>query len=291
MMFAAVAVLAALSPLGAQQLPARDLFQFPVGTLAEAPALASAAGGGFWNPATIGLRSAGRTQAAVTALSAPIEQGVFALLASASRELRPGLTGGVGVAQASVSDLLRTDTDPLTLGSIPYHTTVLSAELAAARGPAVIGVALRRRSAVVDIVSGSATSLDIGGVVTRPAGLPLRAALSSFLLSPSRGIERASILGAIEGYLPVIAYDLRSGVSWQHDEGGGDEGYVYASGRTSLIELRGGLARRSAFGTTTTRLRLGVGLRYARYLVGVAREDGTAGLGASYQFLLTTAFP
>jgi hypothetical protein len=35
---------------------------------------------------------------------------------------------------------------------------------------------------------------------------------------------------------------------------------------------------------------LGLGLRYARYLVGVAREEGTAGLGSTYQFLLTTVF-
>ena len=41
----------------------------------------------------------------------------------------------------------------------------------------------------------------------------------------------------------------------------------------------------------TSRLRLGLGLHYSHYLVGVAREDGTAGLGANYQFLLTTVIP
>ena len=65
---------------------------------------------------------------------------------------------------------------------------------------------------------------------------------------------------------------------------------VHASARTRMFELRGGLARQSAYGFSTTRLRLGLGLRYARYLVGVAREEGTAGLGSTYQFLLTTVF-
>jgi len=54
--FAAVAAAAALSPLQAQQVPGRQLYDFPLGALAEAPALANSAGGGFWNPATIALR-------------------------------------------------------------------------------------------------------------------------------------------------------------------------------------------------------------------------------------------
>ena len=115
--------------------------------------------------------------------------------------------------------------------------------------------------------------------------------MSSFLHSPSSVLERASIFSAVEGYIPWTAYDLRAGLSWQHDQGSGNEGYVYASGRAGIFDVRGGVARRTAFHESTSRLRLGLGLRYARYVVGVAREDGTAGIGASYQFLLTTTFP
>jgi hypothetical protein len=98
-------------------------------------------------------------------------------------------------------------------------------------------------------------------------------------------------LGAVEALLPTSRADVRTGVAYQREAQSGSETFVYASGRTGMLELRGGVARQSAFGASTTRLRLGLGLRYARYLVGVAREEGTSGLGSTYQFLLTTVFP
>jgi hypothetical protein len=291
--FAAVAAAAALSPLQAQQVPGRDLFTFPLGTIAEAPALASSAGGGFWNPATIALRQGDRAFFSAAALESPIEQGVSAHIGTAAFQVRPGITAGLSFAQSSVGDLIRTETNPQSVGDdIPYSSMILSGIVAVERGPATIGVAMRRRSGTVDLTSGDATSFDVGGTLDRPAGLPIRAAISSFLLSPSSKSERSSALGAVEGYLPRSAgTDTRAGVSYQHDEGGASEGFVYGSGRLGLVDLRGGIARQTSFGSTTTRLRLGVGVRYSRYMVGIAREDGTAGLGASYQFLLATVIP
>ncbi|MEP6999276.1 MAG: hypothetical protein ABI969_02275, partial [bacterium] len=125
----------------------------------------------------------------------------------------------------------------------------------------------------------------------RPFRLPFRAALSSFLLSPSRRLERASAAGAVEGYVPGSTSDVRVGVSYQLDEGGGDERFLYAAGQAGLLDVRGGVARETSFGSSTTRVRLGVGLHYKHYLVGIAREDGTSGLGASYQFVLKTVIP
>lgn len=291
MTFAAIAASAALSPLGAQQVPGRDLFQFPLGTLAEAPALADAAGGGFWNPATIALHGQGRLLLSAAALNSSPDQSVSSQLGTLAYQLRSGITGGISVAQSSVSDLARTDTDPQSMGdAIPYRSTILSGIVAVERKSMTLGLALRRRSGAVDQARGAATSIDLGGVVNRPGGLPIRLALSSFLLSPSRGVERTSAVGAIEGYLPV-ARDLRAGLSYQQDRGSGTETFLYAARRAGALDLRGGIARQRAFGASTTRLRLGVGLRYAGYLVGIAREDGTAGLGATYQFLLTTVFP
>jgi hypothetical protein len=293
MTFAAVAAAAALSPLQAQQVPGRDLYTFPLGTLAEAPALASMAGGGFWNPATIALRQGDRALFSAAALDSPIEQGVSAWIGTAAYQVRSGLTAGVSVAQAKVGDIIRTDDLPHSSGDeVPYSSMILSGLVAVERGPATLGVAIRRRSGTVDRTNGQATSFDLGGTVDRPAGLPFRAAISSFLLSPSGELERASAIGAVEGYLPRrVGTDTRAGVSYQHDEGGATESFVYGSGRVGFVDLRGGVARQTAFGSTTTRLRLGVGVRYSHYVVGIAREDGTAGLGASYQFLLTTVIP
>lgn len=290
MTFAAIAAAAAMSPLEAQQVPGRDLFYFPLGALAEAPALASAAGGGFWNPATIALLPDDRARLAAAALSSASEQGVTGQIGTGAVRLRSGITIGISVAQSGVEDLQRTDTDPQSLGEIGYGSTIVSAIVAGARGPGTYGVAVRHRTGTVDIVSGRATSVDAGVVVDRPRRLPLRAAVSTFLLSPSRDLERASGFAAVEGYLRQ-RNDLRAGISWQQDEGGGSDGFLYASGRAGPVDLRGGMARHSNLNVTTTRLRLAVGVRHARYHVGVAREDGTAGFGASYQFQLTSVFP
>ena len=291
MTFAAVAAAAALSPLKAQQVPGRDLFQFPLGAVAEAPALATASGGGFWNPATLALRNDARLLVSMSSLDSPDEQGVSAQVGTLAYHLRTGLTAGVSVAQSAVSGILRTDTDPHTIGEgVPYRSMILSGIVALERGPATIGAALRRRSASVDDAGGVVTSFDVGGILDRPAGLPVRAALSTFLLAPIHRIERSSALGPIEGYLPFTASDVRAGLSYQRDQGSGDESFLYASSHNSIVDIRGGVARQRVFGNVTTRIRLGVGLRYAEYLVGVAREEGTSGLQPTYQFLLTKVF-
>lgn len=293
MTFAAIAASLAFAPLGAQQVPGRELFDFPLGAMAEAPALATAAGGGFWNPATIALSPNERFRAALSAFDAPIEQGVSAQLGTLAFRVRNGVTAGVSVATATVSDLLHTETDPQTLGGeIPYRSTIFSAILSARRGAYTWGIAFRQRTATLDSDKGSVSAVDLGVIADRPLGLPFRAGLASFLLSPSAAAERASTVGAVEGYVPWHPeHDLRLGLSYQLDEGGGDERYIYASGRASVLELRGGLARQSAWNYSNTRLRLGVGVHYANYLVGVAREEGTAGLGSSYQFFLSTVVP
>ncbi|MEP7000018.1 MAG: hypothetical protein ABI969_06050, partial [bacterium] len=88
--FAAVAAAAAMSPLQAQQVPGRQLYDFPLGALAEAPALASSAGGGFWNPATIALRGTEQLLLSGAALSSPIEQGVSAEIGTIAFQARRG---------------------------------------------------------------------------------------------------------------------------------------------------------------------------------------------------------
>jgi hypothetical protein len=292
--FAAAAALIAIAPsrsLGAQQVPGRDLYQFPLGTLAEPAALATAAGGGFWNPATIALGKSDRLLLSATALNSPIEQAVSAQLGTVAYRVRRGLTAGLQIAQASVADLIRTDTDPQSIGDeIPYRSTILSAVAAVSGRGASLGVALRRRSGSVDDASGHASSIDVGGTIERPHGLPVRLAASTFLQSITGKGDRVSVLGAAEGLLPVPRADVRAGLAVQRDRDAGSETFAYGSARAGMVELRGGIARQSSYGSTTTRLRLGLGLRYARYLVGVAREEGTAGLGSTYQFLLTTVF-
>jgi hypothetical protein len=294
MTFAAVAALVVLGPidsLEAQQVPGRDLYQFPLGTLAEPAALAVSAGGGFWNPATLALPEGDRLLLSATSLNTPIEQAVSAQLGTVSYRVGPRVTAGVQVAQASVTDLIRTDTDPQSIGGeIPYRSTIVSAVVAATRGSASLGLALRRRSGELDFITGHATSVDVGGIIDRPGGVPVRLSASTFLRSITGKGDRVTTLAAAEGLLPFRPVDVRAGLAVQRERESGSEIFAFASARTKMLEIRGGLARQSAYGSTTTRPRFGLGLRYARYLVGVAREEGTAGLGSSYQFLLTTVF-
>ncbi|MEO6526110.1 MAG: hypothetical protein ABIP93_05760 [Gemmatimonadaceae bacterium] len=259
--------------------------------MAEPAALAVTAGGGFWNPATMALSGENRLLLSVSSLNTPIEQAVSAQLGTVAYHVTEHITAGVQLAQASVTDLIRTDTDPQSIGGeIPYRSTIVSALAAASRGGASVGVALRRRSGEVDFTTGHATSLDVGGILERPGGIPVRLAASTFLRSVTGKGDRVATLAAAEGILPVRVVDVRAGLAYQRERETGSEVFAFTSARTTLLEFRGGLARQSAYGSSTTRLRLGLSLRYARYLVGVAREEGTAGLGSSYQFLLTTVF-
>jgi hypothetical protein len=216
---------------------------------------------------------------------------VSAELGTLAYRAAPRITVGLQVAQASVGDLIRTDTDPQSIGDeIPYRSSILSAVGSATLGGANVGVAVRRRSGEIDATTGHATSVDVGGTIERPAGLPVRLGLSTFLRSLSGKGDRVTTLGALEGLLPVKGADVRAGLAYQDDRDAGSETFAYGSARSGIVELRGGLARQHAFGSSATRLRLGLGLRYARYLVGVSREEGTAGLGSTYQFMLTTVF-
>ncbi len=275
-------------------VPGRDLLDFPIGSMAEARPLASELGAGLWNPASIAMPAGDRLRLGVVALNSPQDQAVTGSSFTAATALPRGVTVSLSATRMSVADLLRTETDPQSIGGeIPYNTTVYSASAALRRGPAVFGAAVRYRSGVDDIQRGGAVALDGGVIVDRVLGTPLRVAGSTFLFSPTRrGLEPATFLAAAD--VPLVhgdsTWEIRSGYSVTNTEARSHEGYLFASARYGQIDARGGLAQSTDFGNTTRRVRLGMGLHYARYSVGIAREDSGAGIGATYQFLLTTVF-
>jgi hypothetical protein len=194
-------------------------------------------------------------------------------------------------AQASVADILRTTTDPLTLGGeIRYATSLLSAGVAASPTRDItFGIAARYRWAAVDTTRNGVMSLDAGAIVDHVAGTPLRIAVSSFLFSPSRSREAATYEAAAD--VPVYRRDsvavVRLGYSVSNTEGRGRDDYGFGTASYREFDLSAGLVQSHAYGNVDQRLRLGVGVRYARYTIAFGREDGTAGFPASYQFLLT----
>lgn len=296
LIFAALSVGIGVNGARAQQVPARELFEFPIGAVAEAPSLARLVAGGLWNPSAVALEHhPWRWHLSVAALNTPIAQGVSAQHLGGSHRLNSRLSVGGSFTHAQVSDLVRTGSDPVSdplSGEIPYSTTMLSLVAAWRSGPAVTGVGLRYRRGAADVVRGSAVAGDLGVTLTRPFRTPLTIGASTFLMNLAGGRrEPLGLSAAAEMRIRSdSSWQTGVGYSWQRTRGYGHEHYLFGTGRWNRLEARGGLAAYRTRISTTRRLRLGIGLQYARYLVGLGREESGAGLGASYQFTLTTMF-
>jgi hypothetical protein len=288
--FATLASAVLTGAAAAQEVPGRDLLDFPLGVLAEAKALSTQMPGGLWNPAASALSSSARGAFGVAGITTPMEQGVRLEMLGADYRVRPALTASLSFADASVSDIFKTATDPQTLpgGAIPYGTSLLSGGLAWRRDNLRVGAAARYRWAALDSDHSGVVSLDGGAILDGVAHTPVRLAVSTFLLSPS-GREAATYLAAAD--VPIVSRDstfvLRGGYSIDHTEGRGRDEYAFATTSYHMFDANIGVAQSTAYGNVSRRMRLGLGLRYAAYTVAIGREDGAAGIGASYQFLFT----
>jgi hypothetical protein len=287
-------LLSVAEPAVAQQVPGRDLLDFPLGLLAESPPLSSRMAGSLWNPAAAALPSTTRGEVGFAGLTTPKEQGVTLQMVAGEYRLAPRTTVSLSYAQASVSDIFRTDTDPQTLGSeIRYATSLLSAGVAAMPVKNLsIGLSARYRWAAVDTSRTGVVALDGGAILDRVGGTPLRIALSTFLFSPSKSREAATYEAAAD--LPVFRRDstlmVRAGVSHSQTEGRGRDEYGFSTASFRQFDFSAGLVESHAYGNIDQRFRLGLGLRYASYTIAFGREDGSAGFPASYQFLFTRIF-
>jgi hypothetical protein len=287
--FAALGSLVIAGAAAAQQVPGRDLLEFPVGLLAEAAPLSKQMTGGLWNPATAALSRQRRAAIGFAGLTSPQEQGVTLNFLGGAYRFQRDLTASLSIVSGSVNDILKTDTDPQTLGGeIPYGTTLLSVGLAGTRRNVSVGVAARYRTGRSDTENNGAFAFDGGLLVDGIGPVPVRIALSTFLFTPASLDREASYFGGAD--VPVYRHDstlvVRIGESVSHTEQRGRESYTFATTRYRQIDLSGGLSRIFAFGNASNRWRLGCGVHYAAYTIAIGREDGAAGLGASYQFLL-----
>ena len=277
----------------AQRVPGRDLLELPLATVAEAPVLAMLAGDGVWNPATILLRNAARLRITAASLEGPADQGVSAQLVGASYRLVPNTTVGLSVARAAVSDLIRTEDDPQSIGGeIPYNTILASATVAQRTTEFLTaGVAVRYRHGSLDGRSSGAVGFDGGLVADSLPWLDLRLAASTFLWRPANAAEERTRF-SVGGDLRLVGSDtlaeVRGGYAAAFTEQMSREHYVFAAGRYKAVEARGGALRLLAYGNADWRFRVGIGVHRARYMVGVAREETGAGLRPTYAFTLTS---
>lgn len=293
--FAAAAAFLPIAVSEAQRVPGRDLLYYPIGTLAEAPALALDSGDGFQNPAAIRLPVDTRFRGTAIALNTGTDRGVGAQLAAFAAKLPGQFTVGLSAVRSAINGIGQTSDDPQPFtGDMPYSTFVLS--LTGARQTAhhvTSGIAVRYRSGDVAGETRSTFGLDGGVIVDRLFGLDARLGASSFLWGPGNGEgQDASFSGALDSR--VIGADsarqVRLGYSYSAGEAAAGGHYVFASGRYERWIARVGMARTSVFDHHDTSLRLAVALRYARYTVGLSREESAGGFDPTYQFVLSGVF-
>ena len=277
--------------LSAQPVPARELWEFPLGAVLEPAALASEPGGGFWNPATSALAPGERWRFGVASLSTGADQSVDGQLLTISYRRHTGTTWGLAVARAGIPGILRTDTDPQGLGDVAYNTLLVSATAAREIIPHLTGgFSVRWREGRVDRDVRTAIAADLGIVVHDLPWRNARVAVSSFLWRPSREIDdRPAILAAADAR--VLGHDrreLRLGYSFNGVNRGAQEHGAFLGMRLDVLEARAAYLQTTSAGQSVSRLRSGVALHLTRYVVGVAREEGVAGLGPLYQFTLSS---
>lgn len=277
--------------LSAQPVPARELWEFPLGAVLEPAALATEPGAGFWNPAASALGVRDRFRFGVASLTTATDQSVDGQLLSAAWRRHTGTTFGVSVARSGIAGILRTDTDPTGMGDVPYSTLLVSVTGAREILPHVTGgVAARWREGRVDADVRHAVAADLGIVVHDLPWRNARVALSSFLWRPGREIEdRPAMLAAADARVVGDSIrELRVGYSHNGVNRGAQERGVFLGSRVDRLEARAAYLRTETGGRSVSRVRSGLALHYNRFVVGVAREEGASGLGPLYQFTLSS---
>ena len=290
--FACLFSLPSAAAAQSREIPGRDLLAFPLGLIAEPAPLGMQSGTGLWNPATAILPDGSRWRLTAAAMNTSDDAGVTAQLGSVSGAWRK-TTFGVSVVRASVSGLVRTDADPLSIGNeIPYATLLVSGVIARRLTPHIVaGLAIRSRMGQLDNVSRTGTSLDLGFLAEHLSSRDIRLAASTFLLAPlGKNHDRSSLLAAADTRVlgTDSSHSIRAGYSLLTTTGLQSEQYVFAAGRWGQFEARGGPLRTDIYGSSNVRLRLGVSVHYAGYAVGVAREENASGLAAIYYFSISS---
>lgn len=293
---AALAVSLAIPQLvAAQQIPGRDLFDFPLGSIAEAGAMSLASADGLRNPASILLPASALARLSFSSLLTGSQQGVSGQVVAAAYSWER-TTFGLSVARASVAGIARTDSDPQSIGGdVPYNGLAVSAMVAKRQSNRLSGgLAVRWLRGELDLTARSEVGIDAGVVAEHLTRFDARLAASSFFWRPgTHSGDGASFSGAadVRALGTTEAQAVRVGYSLVSTPGTSTESYVFTSARWQVVEARTGVSRSAAYTHETLRWRLALGVHVDRYFVAIAREDSPAGLAPSYQFTLTSLFP
>ena len=285
-------VLVAPAAAFAQRVPGRDLLDFPLGTLADAPTLATTTGLGLANPAAIWIPNDHLGRVSLSALQTPAEVGVGIQALAVAVSIPRQIAASLSIVQASVNDIPRTELDPQSQpGDIPYSTALFSVGVARRQESVIAGVMLRYRVGSLDDQRRGAFGVDAGVLADSLLGRPIRAGASTFLWRPANGSdEETAYSGAIDGRVlrGPGSREGRIGYSLTLIERRTVEHYAFAALNEGRWDATAGLLRHASSGEGEWALRIGIGLRHKRYHIGVARDGIRDGIGGIYQFTLTS---
>ena len=270
----------------AQRVPGRDLLTFPLGLTGEAAAFGSGAASGLWNPATGILERGERYRLGAAALSAPIDLALSGQVFHGATAIPALGTVSLSLAHAAVTDLLRTETDPQSIGDeVPYNTLVASVGVARrVQSHLVVGAAARWHTGHIEGRTGQAFVTDAGVLADRLGTVDARLAVSTFLWSfdgSDAPVLNAAMDARVAGTDSLRS--LRVGGAYARTRGRSTESYPYVEARFGKFILRGGPVRVNAYTTATWHLRVGVAMRHAGYTLAIAREEDESGLSPTYQ--------
>lgn len=284
--------LAAPAACLAQRVPGRDLLDFPIGTLGDAPALATSTGLGLPNPAAVWMAPGHLGRISLAAVQTPADLGVALQAIAGAVSLPQQVVVSLSFVQASIADIPRTDFDPQSLpGDIPYSTSMFSIGAARRQENVTAGVTIRYRQGTLDDQRRGAIGIDAGVMADSIFGRPVRAGASTFLWRPAnRSDEETAYSGAIDTrvYESPDKYEARVGYSLTLVEQRTVEHYVFTSGSAGRWDGCMGVLRHDLSGEGEWGLRIGIGVRHKRYHIGVARDNARDGIGGIYQFTLTS---
>jgi hypothetical protein len=292
----ALAIAALTPPLaGAQRVPGRDLLQFPVAALDRPAALGTELADGLGNPASLALLSGARLRVGAAALQTPDAQAVSAQLLAAAHSLSERIVVGISVARWSVDDIASTTSTPeVSDVDVSYNTAMLSLSAARRNTKHVsVGLSLRARTGSVAGMRRTAVAVD-GGALLDSLWRDARVGVASFLWRPAQTEhERTTIhvAGDLRVWGTSELREARAGLAADVTAPEERLEFVYASARSGPLAARLGLARTVRWEAGSWRPRIGVGVHYDKYIVGVAREEGAEGIGPVYQFTINATYP
>jgi hypothetical protein len=190
----AMAVLTAPQPVRGQSAFTADLWRVAAGTLVVPPALADDGSAAFWTPATALPGSGVAARLGVETIHSDAEAGVTGAVATITFRPSGAITANFVYGRMSVGDLVRTETSPEGLGSIPAFAQVVSLGVAGtvARGRLTVGTAIRALTGQLDTRSSTRLAVDVGAECTS-AHLRIGAATRFFDPTAARHASGSSL--------------------------------------------------------------------------------------------------